>query len=50
MKVGPVTLLLLTPLFVFTFGPMLGEKHKNVLAYFASPFPAIVAPLTIGVT
>jgi succinate dehydrogenase / fumarate reductase membrane anchor subunit len=50
MKVSSVALLLLIPLFVFTFGPMLGEKHENVLVYFARPFPAIVAALTIGVT
>jgi succinate dehydrogenase / fumarate reductase membrane anchor subunit len=50
MKVSSVALLLLIPLFVFTFGPMLGEPHEVVLTYFARPFPAIVAALTIGVT
>jgi succinate dehydrogenase / fumarate reductase membrane anchor subunit len=29
---------------------MLGETHENVITYFARPFPAIVAALTIGVT
>lgn len=44
-----VALLILVPLFVFTFGPMLGEPHEAVVAYFARPFPAIVAALTIAV-
>ena len=47
MKVSSVALLVLIPLFVFTFGPMLGEPHDAVVAYFARPFPAIVAALTI---
>lgn len=47
MKVSSVALLILIPLFVFTFGPMLGEPHEEVMAYFARPFPAIVAALTM---
>lgn len=50
VKVQSFALLVLIPLFVFTFGPMLGESHADVLAYFARPFPAIVAALTIVVT
>lgn len=50
MKVSAVALLILIPLFVFTFGPMLGEPHDEVLAYFSRPFPAIVAALTFAVT
>jgi succinate dehydrogenase / fumarate reductase membrane anchor subunit len=50
MKVSAVALLILIPLFIFTFGPMLGEPHDVVLAYFSRPFPAIVAALTIAVT
>ncbi|QGX97330.1 succinate dehydrogenase, hydrophobic membrane anchor protein [Roseovarius faecimaris] len=49
MKMSSVALLILVPLFVFTFGPMLGEPHADVLAYFGRPFPAIVAALTIVV-
>jgi len=49
MKVSSVGLLFLIPLFVFTFGPMLGQPHEEVVAYFARPFPAIVALLTIVV-
>lgn len=50
MKVSSVGLLILIPLFLFTFGPMLGESHAGVIAYFSRPFPAIVAALTIVVT
>ena len=49
MKVSSVALLILVPLFVFTFGPMLGEPHDEVVAYFARPFPAIIAALTLVV-
>ena len=47
MKVSSFALLFLIPLFVFTFGPMLGAPYAEVTAYFARPFPAIVAALTI---
>lgn len=50
MKVTSIGLLLLVPLFVFTFGPMLGKPHAEVIAYFGRPFPAIVAALTIVVS
>ena len=50
VKVQSFALLILIPLFIFTFGPMLGETHAVVVAYFAQPFPAIVAALTIAVT
>ncbi|MEL7261232.1 MAG: succinate dehydrogenase, hydrophobic membrane anchor protein [Pseudomonadota bacterium] len=50
VKVQSFALLILIPLFIFTFGPMLGETHAEVVAYFARPFPAIVAALTIAVT
>ncbi len=49
MTKSSVALLILTPLFIFTFGPMLGEPHDEVLAYFSRPFPAIVAGLMIVV-
>ncbi len=49
MIVSSVGLVILVPLFVFTFGPMLGQPHAEVLVYFARPFPAIVAALTIAV-
>ena len=47
MKVSSVALLILVPLFVFTFGPVLGSSYEEVLAYYARPFPAIVAALTM---
>jgi succinate dehydrogenase / fumarate reductase membrane anchor subunit len=49
MTVSSVGLLVLVPLFVFTFAPMLGAPHAEVVAHFARPFPAIVAALTLVV-
>jgi succinate dehydrogenase / fumarate reductase membrane anchor subunit len=49
MTKSSAALLILVPLFVFTVGPMLGRPHAEVVAYFARPFPAIVAALTIVV-
>jgi succinate dehydrogenase / fumarate reductase, membrane anchor subunit len=49
MTKSSAALLVLVPLFVFTFGPMLGEPHAEVLAYFSRPFPALVAALTLVV-
>ena len=50
MTVSSGALLILIPLFVFTFSPMLGASYEEVTAYFARPFPAVVAALTIIVT
>ncbi|PHQ93973.1 MAG: succinate dehydrogenase, hydrophobic membrane anchor protein [Marinosulfonomonas sp.] len=47
MTVSAVGLLVLVPLFIFTFGPMLGRPHAEVVEYFARPFPAIIAALTL---
>lgn len=47
MTVSSVGLLILVPLFVFTFGPMLGRPYDEVIVYFARPFPAVVAGLTL---
>lgn len=47
MKLSSAGLLVLVPLFIFIFGPMLGAPHAEVVAYFARPFPALVAALTI---
>ncbi|WP_370402351.1 succinate dehydrogenase, hydrophobic membrane anchor protein [Sulfitobacter sp. JB4-11] len=49
MKVSSVALLILIPLFVFTFGPALGGTYEEILAYYSRPWPAIVAALTIVV-
>lgn len=49
MIVSSVALLVLIPLFVFTFGSILGADYAAVTAYYARPFPAIVAALTLVV-
>lgn len=50
MTVSSVALLVLLPLFVFTFGSALGGTYEEIVAYYARPFPAIIAALTIVVT
>lgn len=49
MTVSSVALAILVPLFILTFGRILGAPYEEVTAYFARPFPAIVAALTIAV-
>lgn len=49
MTLSSVALAILMPIFVITFGRILGAPHAEVVAYFAHPFPAIVAALTIVV-
>jgi succinate dehydrogenase / fumarate reductase membrane anchor subunit len=49
MQVSAVGLAILVPLFIFTFGCILGGSYEEVTAYYAKPFPAIVAALTIVV-
>jgi len=49
MTVSSVALLILVPLFIFTFGPALGDPYEEVIAKFSRPFPAIVAALTLWV-
>jgi succinate dehydrogenase / fumarate reductase membrane anchor subunit len=50
MTLSSVALLILLPLFVFTFGAALGGSYEEIVAYYGRPFPAIVAGLTILVT
>lgn len=50
MTISSVALLILLPLFVFTFGPALGGTYDEIVAYYAHPFPAIIAALTIAVS
>lgn len=45
MMVTSLCLVVLVPFFVFTFGSGLGRSHEEVLAYFASPFVALVMAL-----
>ena len=47
MMVSAVALLLLIPMFVFTFGSILGSSYEEVIAYYQRPFPAVVAALTM---
>lgn len=49
MKVSSVALLILIPLFVFTFGCALGGSYEEILSYYSRPFPAIIAALTFVV-
>jgi succinate dehydrogenase / fumarate reductase membrane anchor subunit len=50
MKVSSFALLILIPLFVCTFGGIVGADYAQVTAYFARPWPALVTALTILVT
>ena len=47
MMVSSVALLVLIPLFVFTFGYALGMSYDDAAAYYQRPFPAIVGILTL---
>ncbi len=47
MMVTSVALVPLIPLFIFTFGAILGSSYEEVIAYYQRPFPAIVASLTM---
>ncbi|MBJ3763931.1 succinate dehydrogenase, hydrophobic membrane anchor protein [Maribius pontilimi] len=49
MTKSSVGLLILVPLFIFTFGSALGGTYEEVVAYYSKPFPAIVAGLTFVV-
>lgn len=49
MTLSSYALLVLTPLFLIVFGPMLGADHAEVLAHFQRPFPAIVTGLMLVV-
>lgn len=47
MMVSSVALLFLVPMFIFTFGSILGASYEEVIAYYQRPFPAVVAALTM---
>ncbi|MCB1335857.1 MAG: succinate dehydrogenase, hydrophobic membrane anchor protein [Roseivivax sp.] len=49
MHVSSIGLIILVPLFVFTFGPILGSSYEEVVAYYAHPWPAAIAALTLAV-
>jgi succinate dehydrogenase / fumarate reductase membrane anchor subunit len=47
--VSSVALLILVPLFVFTFGSILGRPYEEAVAALSRPFPAIVIGLSLAV-
>lgn len=47
MMMSSVALVVVMPLFLFTFGSALGGSYEEITAYYARPFPAIVAILAI---
>ena len=49
MQVSSVALVILVPLFIFTFGRAVGADYATVVDYYSRPFPAIVAGLTLVV-
>ena len=49
MTLSSIALVILVPLFIFTFGATLGSHYETALATYSRPFPAIVAILTLGV-
>lgn len=42
-------LVILVPLFIFTFGAILGAPWEEVVAYYSRPWPALIAILTLVV-
>ncbi|SDE34221.1 succinate dehydrogenase, hydrophobic membrane anchor protein [Limimaricola pyoseonensis] len=46
MSLSSVALVLLVPLFVFTFGAILGSSYEEVVIYYQRPLPAVIALLT----
>lgn len=49
MQISAAALAILVPLFIFTFGRIVGAPYEDVVAYYGRPFPAIVAGLTLVV-
>jgi len=49
VKVQSFALLILIPLFLFSFGSALGGSYDEITIYCSQPFPALVAALTIVV-
>lgn len=47
MMVSAVALTGLMPLFIFTFGAILGHPYEEVVAYYQRPVPATIAALTL---
>ena len=49
MIISSAALVVLVPLFIFTFGSALGGTYEEVIAYYSRPFPAVIAALTLVV-
>ena len=49
MLVSSILMVILVPLFIFTFGSAYGGTHEEVLAFFSRPVPAIVTALAMAV-
>ena len=47
MMISSALLVVLVPMFVFTFGLALGRGYDGVLVYFSRPWPAIITGLTL---
>ena len=47
MKFTSIALFFLVPLFIFTFGSVIGEDHNTVVEYLSMPFPALIVALTL---
>ena len=47
MKITSIALFFLIPLFIFTFGSVVGEDHDTVVEYLSMPFPALIVALTL---
>ena len=47
MKITSIALFFLIPLFIFTFGSVIGEDHETVVDYLSMPFPALIVALTL---
>ena len=47
MTMSSAALLILVPLFVFTFGAALGGTYEEIIAYYSRPWPAVIAALTL---
>ncbi|QUS34852.1 succinate dehydrogenase, hydrophobic membrane anchor protein [Falsirhodobacter algicola] len=46
-QVSSAALVILVPLFIFTFGHALGMPYDDALAYYSRPFPVLIAALTM---
>lgn len=50
VQLSSAALVILVPLFIFTFGTILGQPYEIILIYYAQPFPALIAALTLLVS